>query len=67
MNDEKIISIAELLDWLKVDIEFIEAMRRGRDATHFPPPILGSHGLAWYESDVLAWLEQPRIQADGAL
>ncbi|MCC6492150.1 MAG: hypothetical protein IT424_03920 [Pirellulales bacterium] len=56
MSETKIITIAELLAWLHVDFEFIKQMRRGRDGTHFPPPLLGSHGLAWYEQDVCDWL-----------
>jgi len=68
-TNQPIIGIADLCNWLNVDIDFIHKMRRGRVGTRFPSPLLGEHGLAWYEDDIATWLcwwhERCEIVADG--
>lgn len=57
MSDElNRISITELCAWLHVDADWVRKVRRGRDASKMPPPLLGDGGLVWLEADILTWL-----------
>ncbi len=66
---DKTMTAAELCELLQVDIDTLRRIRRGRDATHFPPPLCGEHGLTWLEADVATWLswwaEYQEMQASG--
>ena len=54
--DEERLTLADVSQWLEITPEQVKQLRRGRDATRFPPPLLGGAGLAWYEQDICDWV-----------
>lgn len=55
--DEDFITAEEICRLLNVSVDGLRQLRRGRDATRFPAPLLCGDGLCWYAQDVTRWLE----------
>ncbi|HMO86436.1 MAG TPA: hypothetical protein PKC18_16105 [Lacipirellulaceae bacterium] len=50
------LTAADVCEWLEISIDELRKLRRRRDRTAFPPPLLGDAGLVWYEQDVVNWI-----------